>query len=83
MELNQKRKENLTKIPNWKSNTEKESETIRGEMSILSKIERKKDSKTRKVRKIIRKYKITSAIDIPSIKEELKQKIQVKGHRER
>ena len=83
MELNQKRKENLTKIPNWKSNTEKESETIRGEMSILSKIERKKDSKARKVRKIIRKYKITSAIDIPSIKEELKQKIQVKGHRER
>ena len=56
---------------------------MRGEMSILSKIERNKDPKTRKARKVIRKYKITSAIDIPSIKEKLKQKIQVKAHRER
>ena len=56
---------------------------MRGEMSILSKIEKNKDSKTRKARKVIRKYKIRNAIDIPSIKEELKQKIQVKAQRER
>ena len=56
---------------------------MRGEMSILSEIERNKDPKTRKARKVIRKYKITNGIDIPSIKEELKQKIQVKAQRER
>ena len=56
---------------------------MRGEMSILRKIERNKDRKTRKARKVIGKYKITNVIDIPSIKEELKQKIQVKAQRER
>ena len=44
-------------------------------MLILSEIERNKNPKTRKARKVIRKYKIRSAIDISSIKEELKQKI--------
>ena len=47
---------------------------MRGEMSILSEIERNKDPKTRKAKKVIRKYKIANVIDIPSIKEELKQK---------
>ena len=56
---------------------------MRGEMSILSEIKRNKDPKTRKTRKVIRKYKITSANDIPSTKEELKQKMQVKAQRER
>ena len=52
-------------------------------MSILSKIERNKDPKTRKARTVIRKYKITIVIDIPIIKDKLKQKIQVKAQRER
>ena len=56
---------------------------MRGEMSILSEIERNKDPKTRKARKVIRKYKITSTNDIRSIQEELKQKMQVKAQRER
>ena len=56
---------------------------MRREISILSKIERNKDPKTRKARNVIRKYKITNVIDIPSIKEELKQKIQVKAQKER
>ena len=43
---------------------------MRGDMSILRNIERDKDPKTRKARMVIRKYKIASAIDIPSIKEE-------------
>ena len=43
---------------------------MRGEMSILSKIERNKDPKTRKARNVIRTYKITNAIDVLSIKEE-------------
>ena len=78
-----KRKPDKNKKPKWKINIEKEIETMRGEMSILSEIERNKDSKTRKATKVIRKYKITNAIDIPSIKKELKQKIQVKAQRER
>ena len=49
---------------------------MRGEMLILSEIERNKDPKTRKARKVIRKYKITSANDIPSIKDELKQEMR-------
>ena len=56
---------------------------MRGEMSILSEIGRNKDPKTRKARNVIRKYKITNVIDIPSIKEALKQKIEVKAQRER
>ena len=78
-----KRKSDKNKKPKWKINSEKEIETMRGEMSILSEIERNKDPKTRKARKVIRKYKVTNVIDIPSIKEELKQKIQVKAQRER
>ena len=78
-----KRKSDKNKKPKWKINTEQEIETMRGEMSILNEIERNKDPKTRKARKVVRKYKVTNVIDIPSIKEELKQKIQVKAHRER
>ena len=40
---------------------------MRREMSILSEIEGNKDPKTRKARKVITKYKITSVNDIPSI----------------
>ena len=60
-----------------------ETETMRGEVLILSKIERNKDPNTRKARKVIRKYQIENVIDIPSIKEELKQKMEVKAMRER
>ena len=38
LELNRKRKENLTKM--WKINIEKAIETLRGDMSILSEIEK-------------------------------------------
>ena len=78
-----KRKPYKNKKTKWKINIEKEIETMRGEMSILNEIERNKDPKARKDRKVIRKYKTTSTNDIPSIKEEVKQKIQVKAQRER
>ena len=42
-----------------------------------------KDPKTRKARKVIRKYKIRNITDIQSIKEQLKQKLQVKAQMER
>ena len=35
-------------------------------MSVLSEIERNKNPKTRKARKVTRKHKITNDIDIPS-----------------
>ena len=41
---------------------------MRGEMSKLSEIERNKDLRTGKLRKFIRKYKITNAINISSVK---------------
>ena len=56
---------------------------MRGQMSIISEIEQNKDPKTKKARKFMRKCKITSVIDIPSIKKELKQKMQVKAQKER
>ena len=67
LELKQKRKPDKNKKPKWKINIEKEIETMRGDMSILSETERNKVPKTRKARKVIRKYKITNAVDIPSI----------------
>ena len=63
-----KRKPDENKIPKWKIDIEKETEMMKGEMSILSEIERNKDLKTKKTRKIIRQCKIVSANDIPSIK---------------
>ena len=50
-------------------------------MSILSETERNKDLKRRKAKTVLRKYKITSADHIPSIKEELNSKMQVKAQR--
>ena len=67
-----KRNTDKNKKPKWKIDIEQEIEMMRGEMLVLSEIERNKDPKTRKARKVIRKYKITNVIDIPSIKEELK-----------
>ena len=66
LELNQKGKENLSKIRKrkWKINIEKKIEMMKGEMSILSEILRKKDPKPRKARNVKRKYKITNVYDI-------------------
>ena len=65
-ELNQ-REENLvkTKKTRWKFIIEMEIKTMRGQVLILSETERNKDPKTRKTRMVIRKYTITSAINIP------------------
>ena len=78
-----KGKPDKIKKPKWQIHIEKKIETMTREMPIFSKLGRNKNLKTRKARKVIRKYKITNAIDIPSIKEELKQKIQVKAQRKR
>ena len=53
-------KENLIKIkkPKGEVNIEKEIKTTRGEMSMLSEIERNRDPKTRKARKFISYKKV-------------------------
>ena len=53
-----KRKPDKNKKPKRKVNIEKEIKTTRGEMSILSEIERNKDPKTRKARKVISYKKV-------------------------
>ena len=81
VKLKRKRKANKHKKPKWKVNIEKDVEMLRGEISILSEIERKNDPRTRKARKVKRKYTIKSIEDIPQIKEELKQRMQAKSQR--
>ena len=56
--LESKRKPDENKKSKWKVNIEKEIKTARGEMSILSEIERNKDPKTRKARKVISYKKV-------------------------
>ena len=54
-----------------KISIEKEIETIRGETSIHKK---NKYPNTRKATKVVRTYKVPSAVNIPSIKGELSKK---------
>jgi len=60
---------------------EKEIENFRREISILDELQKDNGKQSRKARKVIRKYKILSKEQIPTIKEELKQKLQVKAQR--
>ena len=59
---------------------------VQKQLNLNLELNRKRKEKVANIRKsmeMIRKHKITIAIDIPSIKEELKQEIQVKAQRER
>ena len=78
-----KRKPNLNKKPRWQTKIEKEIENMRSEISILTEIENGNNPKTRKSRKLKRKFKIKDPREIPSLKEELKQKMQAKAQRMR
>ena len=76
-----KKKPRLTphKKPRWKLKIEKEIETMRSEISILEELQKNKDVRTGKACKVKRKYKLENKDQIPSIIEELKQRIQVKA----
>jgi len=65
----------------WQVKIEKEIENFRREISILDELQKDNGKQSRKARKVIRKYKILSKEQIPTIKEELKQKLQVKAQR--
>ena len=76
MSENKKQKKiNNHKLPSWKIKIEKEIEKMQGELSIIEELARSTDVKSRKARKVKKKYKIKSLKDIPTIKEILKQKI--------
>lgn len=60
---------------------ENEVEVMRGEILILTKIKRNNNPNTRKARTVVQKYKIPNTNDIPNIKEQHKQKMQVKAQR--
>ncbi|XP_042883074.1 uncharacterized protein LOC122260048 [Penaeus japonicus] len=66
--------------PKWQKQIDKEIENFRREISILEEQKNGK-SKSRKSKQVIRKYQIENKEQIPVIKEELKQKLQVKAQR--
>ena len=65
----------------WQLKLEKEIELFRKELSLLDEIQKDKILRSGKAKKVVRKYKIQSKTQIPCIKEELKQKLQVKAQR--
>ena len=79
-----KRKQNSVRKPNkpkWQVKIDKEIENLRKEISLLEGHQKGKEIRSGKARKVIRKYKIESNDKIPTIKEELKQKLQVRAQR--
>ena len=69
------------KKPAWKCKTQKEIEAFRGELSILGNLPKGINVKTRKGRKVKRKYKLQNENDTIMAKERIKQKVQVKAQR--
>ena len=73
---------NKCKKPKWRGKIEREIEQFRGEISILEELSKGVSVKTRKARKVIRKFNLSSEkTRIPEIKETLKQKIQLKAQK--
>ena len=77
---NKKRKGNRRKKPLWKEKIEKEIEYMRGELSILSELQRGVNVKGRRFRKMTKKYQLTSK-NILEVNEMIKQKMQLKAQR--
>ena len=59
----------------------KEIETFRRDISLWEELQKDKEIRSSTAKKVVRKYKTVSKSKIPSIKEELKQKLQVKAQR--
>jgi len=82
MKLQKKRRNTRgTNKPKWQLKIEKEIEAFRREISLCEELQKDKEIRSGNAKKITRKYKIVSKSQIPSIKEELKQKLQVKAQR--
>ena len=71
------------KKPRWKEKKEKEINKLRGEMSILDELIRTVKVKSRILNRMKRKYKMKNFEDLAPLKENQKQKIQLKSQRMR
>ena len=67
--------------PKWEAKIDKEIATFRREISLLEELQTNKGLRSGKARKVLRKYNIKDREQIAVIKEELKQKLQVKAQR--
>ena len=75
-----KKKVNARKNPSWKQKMEKEIENLRGELSILSELEKVINGKGKMCRKLKRKYKLNEE-NVTTVKETVKQRMQLKAQR--
>ena len=83
VKVNMKKNYQVNKPPKWKVKIQKEIDLLRAEISILNEVSKGANLKTRKLRKIKRKYKISDEKALLSTKESLKQRTQVKAQRSR
>ena len=74
---------NTRSQPKWKIKIMNEIESLRGELSILTEIGKGLNVRSRKGRKLRRKYDLNGGKDILVIREIIKQKIMVKSQRMR
>ena len=72
-----------SKKPCWKEKIEKELNELRAEVSILDELIRGVKVKPRILNKMKKKYKMKNSEDLAPLKENLKQKIQLKAQRMR
>ena len=79
--MKKKRKSHVNKEPKWKIRIQKEIDSLRAEISIIDEFLRDVDVRTRKSRKIKKKYNIKDKNSLQIAKETLKQRMQVKTQR--
>ena len=72
-------KRNIQKQPKWKEQMPIKIKMLRGELSILDELSKGNIIKTRKARKVKRKYKLFEMNEISKSKELIKEKQQVKA----
>ena len=68
--------------PKWKERIDAEIQRLRGELSIISEVERGVDVKGVAFRRLKYKYKLTHS-NLKTVKENIKQKMQLKAQRKR
>ena len=83
VKIKKKTHNNKHKEPAWKRKIQTEITTLRGELSLLDELSKGNDVKGRRVRKLVRKFKLKDKNCINEAKEIVKQKIQVKAQRVR
>ena len=78
--VKKKGKKNIHKKPRWREKIDKEIECLRGELSILTELQRGVNVKGRSAKKLKRKYQLNEGNTL-EVKETIKQKVQLKTQR--